>query len=449
MKNNFFKSTASGLLLSFLVAFDVHGQNQALSIDEVLSIFYQRNLDLIAAQYNIDQSLAQAVIAAAIPNPTLGIQIGELSGNLNKGSGATGCNHNANVSCGAAEYFSFSQLIEVAGKRGLRIQSSGFATQAAESDFRDAVRIFSNMVRDAYYQLLQTQKNRWLAQEIVDHYQVITKANNLRLKSGDISESDFLRVKMEAMRAQSDLDNAQTAVEQAQADLAVILRWPDKSLQFEAKEQWPEVKDISQSLSKEQLIEKALQQRPDLQGDKLRADQADRELELARRLKYPDVTVTAGYARDPSNNALNSGFVGVSVPLPLFYQYKGESDKAAVNLNQSRLTAEQTELGIRNDVVSALAAWNSANKIVQRFRDGLLDDAHTVRESSELAYSKGATSVLDFIEAQRSYKNVMRDYYAAEINRANAYYDLAKSLGVEVSADKAPVAQHLWNQEDK
>jgi outer membrane protein, heavy metal efflux system len=446
MKNNFLKSTASVLLLSFLIAFDVHGQNQDLSIDEVLSIFYQRNLDLIAAQYNIDLSFAEGVIAAAIPNPTLGIQIGELSGNLNKGSGATGCNHNSNVSCGAAEYFSFSQLIEVAGKRGLRIQSSGFATQAAESDFRDAVRIFSNMVRDAYYQLLQMQKNRWLAQEIVDHYQVITKANNLRMKSGDISESDFLRVKMEAMRAQSDLDNAQAAVEQAQADLAVILRWPARSLQFEAKEQWPEVKDISQSLSKEELISKALQQRPDLQGDKLRAEQADRELELARRLKYPDVTVTAGYARDPSNNALNSGFVGVSVPLPLFYQYKGESDKAAVNLNQSRLAAEQTELGIRNDVVSALAAWNSANKIVQRFRDGLLDDARTVRDSSELAYSKGATSVLDFIEAQRSYKNVMHDYYAAEINRANAYYDLEKSLGVELDTDKAPVAHNNQNQ---
>ena len=447
MKNHSLKSTASVLLLSFLIAFDVQGQNQVLSIDDVLSIFYQRNLNLIAAQYNIDQSVADAVIASAIPNPTLGIQVSEFnSSNLNKGSGATGCNRNSNVSCGAAEYFSFSQLIEVAGKRGLRIQSSGFATQAAESDFRDAVRIFSNMVRDAYYQLLQTQKNSWLAQEIVDHYQVISKANNLRLKSGDISESEFLRVKMESMRAQSDLDNAQAAVELAQADLAMILRWPDKSLQFEAKEEWPEATDIGQSLSKEELISKALQQRPDLQADKQRADQADRELELARRLKYPDVTVTAGYARDPSNNALNSGFVGVSVPLPLFYQYKGESDKAAVNLNQSRLAAEQTELSIRNDVVSALATWNSANRIVERFKGGLLDDALAVRDSSELAYSKGATSVLDFIEAQRSYKNVMHDYYAAEINRANAYYDLEKSLGVELDIDKAPTARNQRNQ---
>jgi len=446
MNKNYLKSTAFALLLSFLFAFDIQGQSQALSIDEVLSIFYQRNLDLIAAQYNIDQSLAEAVIAAAIPNPTLGIQILELASNMNKNSNATGCPTTANASCGAAQYYSFSQLIEVAGKRGLRIQSSGFATQAAESDFRDAVRIFSNMVRDAYYQLLQTQKNRWLAQEIVDHYQVITQANNLRMKSGDISESDFLRVKMEAMRSQSDLDNAQAAVEQAQADLAVILRWPDRSLQFEAKEQWPDVKNFNQSLSKEQLIDQALQQRPDLQGDKLRADQADRELELARRLKYPDVTVTAGYARDPGNTVLNTGFVGVSVPLPLFYQYKGEADKAAVNLSQSRLAAEQTELGIRNDVVSALAVWNSANKIMQRFQDGLLDDALTVRNSSELAYSKGATSVLDFIEAQRSYKNVMRDYYAAEINRANAYYDLEKALGVELDAGKAPVTHNQQNK---
>ncbi|MCX7106630.1 MAG: TolC family protein [Methylococcales bacterium] len=449
MPTHSFKSTAFTLLISLIIAFDAYGQNQTLSIDEVLSFFYQRNLDLIAAQYNIDQSFAEAVIAAAIPNPTVNIQIGELSNNnLNKGSSASGCNHNANVSCGASEYYSFSQLIEVAGKRGLRIQSSGFATQAAESDFRDAVRIFSNMVRHTYYQLLQMQKNRWLAQEIVDHYEVISNANRLRLKSGDISESEFLRVKMEAMRAQSDLDNAQTAVEMAQADLAVILRWPDKSLQFEAKEQWPEVKNIGQNLPKEELISKALQQRPDLQSDKLRADQADKELELARRLKYPDVTVTAGYARDPSNNALNSGFIGVSVPLPLFYQYEGQSDKAAVNLNQSRLAAEQTELGIRNDVISALAAWNSASKIVIRFKDGLLDDALAVRNSSELAYNKGATSVLDFIEAQRSYKNVMHDYYAAEINRANAYYDLEKSMGVELDVDKAPVPRNSKRQEN-
>jgi cobalt-zinc-cadmium efflux system outer membrane protein len=431
MGNKHFIYSAVLGLLGSVMAFQAQAQTVPLSIDEALAIFYQRNLDLIAAQYNIDQSRADAVIAAAIPNPTLGVQISEISNRPNMGSNASGCNHDPSVSCGPAEYFSFSQLIEVAGKRGLRIESSGFATQAAESDFRDAVRIFSNMVRDAYYDLLLAQKNRWLAQEIVDHYHTISKANQLRMNSGDIAESDFLRVKMEAVRAQSDLDTAQAAVEQAQAGLAVILRWPKDGLVFEAKEQWPEIKDLGQNGSLDALINTALQQRPDLLADKQRAAQTEKELELARRLKYPDVTVNAGYARDPSNNALNSFFVGVSVPVPLFDQYQGQSDKAAVALNQNQLTVEQTELGIRNDVANALATWHSADKIVQRFQSGLLDDALAVRNSAELAYSKGATGVLDFIEAQRSYKNVMRDYSQALISRANAYYDLAKALGEE------------------
>ncbi|AEF99438.1 TolC family protein [Methylomonas methanica] len=424
------------LLLSNLLASQAHAEQIPVSLNDALTLFYQRNLDLLAAQYNIDQAKADEVIASAIPNPTVGFQLSELANNLNKGSNATGCSHDPNVSCGPAEYFSFSQLIEMAGKRGLRMEGSGFATQAAESDFKDALRIFSNMVRDAYYDLLQAQKNRWLAQEIVDHYYEITQANTLRLKSGDIAESDFLRVRMEAMRAQSDLDVNQAAVEQAQAAFAMILRWPEKGMQFVAQEEWPDSKALGANLAADELVTQAMRKRPDLQADKQRKAQSEKELELARRLKYPDVTLTAGYARDPSNNALNSGFVGVSIPVPLFYQYQGESDKAAVAMNQSQLAIEQTEMSIRSEVVSALATWTSTDKIVQRFKEGLLDDALAVRNSSELAYSKGATGVLDFIEAQRSYKNIMHDYYAALINRANAYYDLAKALGVEPGPDK-------------
>jgi outer membrane protein, heavy metal efflux system len=69
----------------------------------------------------------------------------------------------------------------------------------------------------------------------------------------------------------------------------------------------------------------------------------------------------------------------------LFYQYKGEESKAAVNLNQMRLAAEETELGVRSDVVSSFAAWKSEDKVVQRFETGLLDRTQKIRDRSELA----------------------------------------------------------------
>ena len=126
MLHELFKITARNCLLSLLL-FSVQCEAQVISLDDVISIFYQRNLDLLAARYNVDQALAEAIVASAIPNPSVSFQIGELSSsNLNKGATATGCNHNTNVSCGPAEYYTFNQLIEVAGKRGLREQNLAF-----------------------------------------------------------------------------------------------------------------------------------------------------------------------------------------------------------------------------------------------------------------------------------------------------------------------------------
>lgn len=399
---------------------------------EAIGLFYQRNLELLAARYNIEKAQAQEIIAAAIPNPVIGIQLLEISENTNKNSSSQGCPQGQ--SCGPAEYYSFSQLIETAGKRGLRMKSASIAKEASENDFKDAMRILSNMVRDAYYDLLQAQKRQWLLHEIVDQYKKIIDSNRLRLQSGDIAELDFMRIEMEGLKAQSDLDNAHAALQLAQARFAMTLNWPDKSMQFAADENWPEIQDIGQNLSKEALINKAFSQRPDLQADKQRIDQAANDLTLARRLKYPDVTLTAGSARDPGNTVLQSYFAGVSLPAPLLYQYQGEEKQAAVNLEQMSLASKQTELGIRAEVVNALTAWKSADKVVQRFERELLGHAQKVHDQSEFAYRKGATSVMDLIDAQRNYKTVMFDYYAASINRVNAYYDLAKSLGIEADA---------------
>jgi cobalt-zinc-cadmium efflux system outer membrane protein len=427
-----------GLFLLTLFAPPLRADLVNLSEKQAIGLFYQHNLDLLAARYNIEQAKANEIIASAIPNPTISIEALELGHNMNQNSNAIGCTQGGvgqNHNCGAAEYYSFSQLIEMAGKRGLRMQSTAIAEQAAESDFRDAVRIFTNMVRDSYYGLVQAQKNRWLAQEIVNYYKDIVNDNRVRLQAGDIAESDFMRIEMEEMRAKSDLDNAQAAIEQAQAALAQILNWPDKSMQFVAEEQWPSFLDIGQNLQREAMINKALALRPDLQGDKQRADQAEKDLIRSQRLKYPDLTFNAGQARDPSNTVLNTFFLGVSAQVPLYYQYQGEENQAAVNLNQMRVAAEQTELGVRSDVVNSVASWKSSNLIVKRYEGELLERARKVRERMELAYRKGGTTVLDFIDAQREYKAVMLDYYTASINRINAYYDLAKSLGVEPDAE--------------
>jgi cobalt-zinc-cadmium efflux system outer membrane protein len=270
------------------------------------------------------------------------------------------------------------------------------------------------------------QKTLALTKDNLAHYEEILRANRLRLQKGDIAESDFLRIEVEGLKAQSELDKATADLKKAHSDLAVLLAWPEHALQFVARDAWPMPREIGQSQGEDALLNKALAQRPDLQAAKFRIDQAQRDLSLARKLHIPDVTVGIGYAHDPSNLTLDSADVGISLSLPLFYRYQGEVGKAVVSLNNAQLQSQQAEQAVR-----ALAAWQSTHALVRRFEGDILNRILRVRKAAELAYSKGATSILDLIDAERNYKAIMLDYYTALNNRTLAYVDLLASVGEE------------------
>ncbi|MFM8333097.1 MAG: TolC family protein [Candidatus Methylumidiphilus sp.] len=407
-----------------LLSFSAHAAPSApLTEQQAIALFFQRNLALIAANYNIDQARAEEVIAAAIPNPVFSLSFNELSNQMGKAGDARalpGVNPQ------------IQQLIETAGKRGLRTESAELGTEAAEFDLQDVTRTLVNAVRHAFYALLLAQKNLDVARDTTARYQQITDANAVRLRAGDISETDFTRIEVEGLKAQGDLDRAQAALKQARADVLLLLGWPGDSLDIRAAEAWP-VANLAASLTQEDtLTQQAMAQRPDVLAARVRIRQAEKNRELARRLAIPDVTVSAGYARDPGNYFTNTGNVGISVPLPLFYRQEGEIAKADVAWNAAELNLRQSEQSVRADVAKALSAWQSADAIARRFEQAVVGRIEKLRAAQEFAYQKGAAGLLDLIDAERNYKAMMLDYYTALANRSNAWADLLMALGETV-----------------
>lgn len=394
----------------------------ALTEPQALALFYQRNLSLIAAKYNLDQARAEEIIAAAIPNPVFSFQFNEINKKISNDPKAA-------FLPGITPQL--QQLIETAGKRGLRIESSELGTEAVEFDLGDTVRVLSNAVRHAFYGLLLAQKSLAVAQDTVERYRQIVDANEARLRAGDISETDFTRIEVESLKAQGDLDRAQAGLKQARADLLVLLGWPENSLQVAAADAWPAA-DLAEELAKEEsLVKKALDARPDLRAARVRILQAEKNLTLARRLTIPDVTLTGAYARDPGNYYANTGVVGFSVPLPLFYRQEGEIAKAGVAMNTAELNLRLAEQNVRADVAKALSAWKSADAISRRFEKLVVARIEKLRAAQEFAYQKGAVGLLDLIDAERNYKAMMLDYYTALANRSTAWADLLMALGEE------------------
>lgn len=393
-----------------------------LTEDQAIALFYQRNLALIAAKFNVEQAQAEEIIASAIPNPRFSFQISELNSRMG---------HDPESGVLPALTPQIEQLIETMGKRQLRMEAGVLATEAAEFDLKDTVRMLTNAVRHAFYALHLAQKNLDVAKDNYERYRQIMAANAVRLRVGDISETDFTRIEVESLKAQGDLDRAQTTLRQARADLLVLLGWPENSLDIVAADDWPEANLAGEVSREENLTHKALENRPDIRAARARIQQAEKSLELARKLAVPDVTVNAGYSRDPGNYFTNTGIVGISVPLPIFYRQEGEIAKAGVLLNDAELNLRQTELTIRSDVIKALSGWKSADAIARRFEKSVLARIENLRAAQEFAYQKGAAGLLDLIDAERNYKAMMLDYYTALANRSNAWADLLTALGEE------------------
>jgi len=397
----------------------------AITEQQAIALFYQRNLSLIAASFNIDDARAQEIIAAAIPNPVFSFTISSLNPNMFR-------EQYSNMTTLPAISPQIQQLIETAGKRRLRVESSELATEAVSFDLKDTARLLTNAVRRSYYNLLLAQKTAKVASENFERYREILRVNSIRLKVGDISATDFTRIEVESLKAQSDQDQARTALNQTRAELLLLLGWPENSLEISAVEVWPEANPGIAKASLDQLAEQALERRPDLQAARTRIDQAGKMLTLANRLAIPDVTVNAFYQRDPGNFFTESAGVGFSVPLPLFYRQEGEISKARVAVSSAELALKQSEQDVKAEVMKALSAWQSANAIAQRFETAVVQRIETLRKAQEIAYQKGAVGLLDLIDAERNYKAMMLDYYTALANRSNAWADLLMAYGEEV-----------------
>ena len=280
--------------------------------------------------------------------------------------------------------------------------------------------------------MLLAQKTAEIATENYERYREIIRASSERLKAGDIAATDLTRLEVESLKAQGDQNMAQTALSQARADLLLLLAWPENSLEISAVDAWPSAPSKITQESQEQLSKQALERRPDLQAARVRIDQAKKMLTLANRLAIPDVTVGVFYQQDPGNFFTYSGGVSLSVPLPVFYRQEGEISKAHVGVSTAELGLKQTEQSVQTDVMKALVAWQSADAIAKRFESAVLQRIEALRKAQEFAYERGAIGLLDLIDAERSYKAMMLDYYTALSNRSKAWADLLMAYGEEV-----------------
>jgi cobalt-zinc-cadmium efflux system outer membrane protein len=315
-----------------------------------------------------------------------------------------------------------SYLFERGKKRQHRLQAARDATAVTRSQVADAERGLTYSVASQYIGVELAESTLALAQQDLKSFGNTLDIAEVRYKDGDISEDDLLKIRLQLLQFQSDLSAAQLARAQGLSDLRQLLGYEGVPADYDVA---PNFAYQPVPGNVEDFEAKALQNRPDLRAAQQGVTAANSQYQLQKSIGKRDVTGQASYTHLEFNDISLFG----QVQLPIFDRNQGEIARAGYAISQAQEQEKSTQGQVLTDVRDAWENLHSNDGIVNLYRTGYLDEAQQDRDIAEYAYHRGAASLLDFLDAERSYRSVQLGYRQALASYLLAVEQLREAAG--------------------
>ncbi|HKD79357.1 MAG TPA: TolC family protein [Candidatus Angelobacter sp.] len=371
-----------------------------ITLEQAINLALANSPTIRAARTQIQQNQAQEITANLRPNPTLQWDSQFLplfSGDFS----ADNLDQLQQFDIGVG------YLFERGHKRQNRLQAARDTTAVTTAQIADTERTLTFNVAQQFINVLLANSTLQFALEDLNSFQETVNISEQRYRAGDISEGDYLKIKLQLLQFQTDVSSARVAKVQALGTLRQLIGYASV----------PHDYDCAGDLAYEPLIAslpdlqaKALATRPDLNAAHKGVTAANSQISLAKANGKVDFNATASYSHVSGASSASFFF---SVPLPLFDRNQGEIARTRFALTQAELTEKATEDTVMTDVTNAYEAAASNQDVVKLYVSGYLKQAQDSRDISQYAYKGGAATLLDFLDAERSYRSTQLAYRQA------------------------------------
>jgi cobalt-zinc-cadmium efflux system outer membrane protein len=397
-----------GILMACCLTQSLFAQ-QGFTWQQIKDKFAAKNPTLKAAQLNIDESRAAEITAYLRPNPDLtlstdGTQLSRYDGIWRPFAG---------TQYGPA----FSYLHERQQKRELRRDQAKESTTIAESTYLDQERGLVFNLRSAFVQTLQAKAVLQNARENLEYWDRELDVNRLRFKAGDLAQVDLNRLELQRVQFESDFETAMVNLRTAKIQLLMLLNDRTPIERFDVSGPFD---FTSESRPLEEFRTIALEARPDLKASVQNVELADITHKLAVANGSTDPTFSVWVTHNPSfNNPFDNNTIGgsVSIPLRIFDRNQGEKARTQVDLGRNERLRDANEALVFSDVDSAYWTIVQNVNLLQPYKARYLPLALDVRDRMSFSYQNGGASLLDFLDAEKGY----RDTRLAYLNLIGSY----------------------------
>ena len=386
-----------------------------ISLNEAIQLALQHNHTLQAARTTIQQSQAEEITANLRPNPTL----------LGDAEYLSPSHPTTDYLSNSSEFdLGVSYLFERGRKRQHRLQAAKDITAQTRSQVADNERSLMFNVATQFVNAQLAESTLELAEQDLKSFQQTVDLSQIRYKAGAISEDDQLKIKLQLLQFETDFQQAQLARVQALSDLRQLLGYESVSEDYDVDGQF-DYQPVKGNVEDMQL--KALQNRPDLRAAQQGVTAAKSQYELQKAIAKVDITGQVNYTHVSGLNT--ASFFG-SIPLKIFDRNQGEITRATYAITQAQEQQKATSEQVMTDVHDAYQGLRTNDKVVILYRSGYLEVAQKDRDISQYAYQRGAASLLDFLDAERSYRATQLAYRQALAAYSLAVEQLREAVGV-------------------
>lgn len=386
-------------------------EQSAYSLSDLLQLSKAGNLGLQGARAQLLATQAGSQTARAYPNPEI-----EWLRNQRQVTG-TALPGNGNT-------MSILQPIENPWLRNARIDSADARAELGKQIYRQNEVAALAEVKISFYDVLKRQEELRATREDALLAEQIRERIKVRVNTGEGARFDLVRADAEVAVAQNQRRTAELRLSQAKTKLRIAVG-PSISDQFEIVGQ---LDPPLQPKDMQAMRELLLAQSPELRAGQAAITAAERNADAERQSVLPRVGVRLARESEPE---LRTNQIGLVIGIPLFDQRRGPVAEANANASRTRFEAEQRRFTLEQTFGAAWQQYLTSLGQVQALETGIVNNAKRAVEIAEAAYRFGERGILEYLDAQRTYRSVRNELITARYNVQLAKIELERLAGRE------------------
>lgn len=329
------------------------------------------------------------------------------------------------------------QPLDLNNKRRARLDVAGRAKLVLQAQYQDAVRLEIDNLYTAFVDVLNARETvRSIEASLVVLDRTLRSIEEQQRK-GELPETAMDDAAVQRDTAGMARDQAVAVLRQTKRVLATVLAIPPA--QADQLEVRGPIRDEAPPLPPvEELTRAALCIRPDLIAYRLGVGRAEADVRLAKTNRFEDVFLLYtpyGYQAnnyDPRLTASTSWSLGVLASLPLVNRNQGNIARAQGNVIQTKIQLTGMEQQAIGEVERAALEYDSTLAAVRQIERTILPRARRSRDARYRLFAEGQENLITYLNAQRTYQDVVRQYLDALILHRRSMLRLNTAVGQRI-----------------